>query len=684
VAWPSEISFGEYLGIGNNELDLEGSTRIGNTLYFIGSHGNSKAGADQNNREWIFSATATGTGTDTALAFTGKFNGLEAALVAWDSGNVHGKGANFFGFAASTAAGSPERNAGIGIEGLTASADGSALWIGFRSPVTGGAALNQALIVQVTNIDAVLAGTAAPVFGAPIELDLGGRGIRSIDKNADGQYLIIAGPTGNATADVTDDFRLYTWDGSTSAGHATHLVQRAVALDGLLAAGASFETIVDVPNGLNDASYVQLLQDDGGVLVGGVESKDLPTAQQHFVGNFVQIGAAVTDTTAPLLVRSSPADNATDASATPSIVLTFNEAVRAGTGSFVLSANGAPVATIAATDAQVRYEYNTVTLQPTAPLAPSTAYTLTFAPGVVVDAAGNGFAGLEGGNALDFTTAAGATIAGTTLAAGEVFFLAINTDDTDAFAFSFSKAIVAGTRISFSDRDATAAGLPATGEAALRVDRRTRTTRPAPSSPSSPARPPPAGTPPASHGSVQGSTGGLSATAETVYAFQGVDGGGLVGGIAGLGNGTAGAITAATFLASINAGGAAAGTIPASISAFAQTFSTDDAVYTGPLGGDAGALAAAARNNANYFTSDTVVSPIVANRVVFPNHAPAGADTSVTLTEDTPRSFSAADFGFTDSADDGAAHTLQAVRITTLPGAGSLTLSGAPSITDCP
>jgi len=483
---------------------------------------------------------------------------------------------------------------------------------------------------------------------------------------------------------VTDDFRLYTWDGSTSAGHATHLVQRAVALDGLLAAGASFETIVDVPNGLNDASYVQLLQDDGGVLVGGVESKDLPTAQQHFVGNFVQIGAAVTDTTAPLLVRSSPADNATDASATPSIVLTFNEAVRAGTGSFVLSANGAPVATIAATDAQVRYEYNTVTLQPTAPLAPSTAYTLTFAPGVVVDAAGNGFAGLEGGNALDFTTAAGATIAGTTLAAGEVFFLAINTDDTDAFAFSFSKAIVAGTRISFSDRDATAAGLPATGEAALRVDRRTRTTRPAPSSPSSPARPPPAGTPPASHGSVQGSTGGLSATAETVYAFQGVDGGGLVGGIAGLGNGTAGAITAATFLASINAGGAAAGTIPASISAFAQTFSTDDAVYTGPLGGDAGALAAAARNNANYFTSDTVVSPIVANRVVFPNHAPAGADTSVTLTEDTPRSFSAADFGFTDSADDGAAHTLQAVRITTLPGAGSLTLSGAPSITDCP
>ncbi len=62
-----EIGYGSFLGIGNNELDLEGSTLIGNTAYFIGSHGNSKAGADQNNREFIFSATVSGTGSSTAV-----------------------------------------------------------------------------------------------------------------------------------------------------------------------------------------------------------------------------------------------------------------------------------------------------------------------------------------------------------------------------------------------------------------------------------------------------------------------------------------------------------------------------------------------------------------------------------------------------------------------------------------
>ncbi len=565
--------------------------------------------------------------------------------------------------------GSPERNAGIGIEGLSASVDNSALWIGFRAPVTGGAALNKALIVQITNIDAVLAGAAAPVFGTSIELDLGGRGIRSIEKNAAGQYIVIAGPAGNATVDVADDFRLYTWNGSVDAnGQATSLVLRAVALDALLAGGGSFETIVQVPNSLTDSTYVQLLQDDGGVLIGGMESKDLPPAQQQFTGNFVQIGAPITDTVAPLLVRSTPADNATGASVT-TVSLTFNEPVRAGTGNFVFTSGTAPTVTIAANDLQVRYEYNGITITPTTPLQANTTYTLTLANGVVVDAAGNAYS--QAGNPVDFTTAAGATIAGTVLAAGDVFFLEINTDDTDSFAFSFVKDIVAGTRISFSDRDATVSGLPATGEAAyvwtadvnylagtiVTIQPGTLTN----------------GNPTASQGTVLGTNGGLSATAETVYAFQGRDDGSMTGGIAGLGSGTAGAITVETFLAAINAGGAAAGVIPASIADFAQTFTTDNAVFTGNVNGRTGpvaaaALAAEARNNTNFFTSDTAVSPVTANRVVFPSHAPAGTDSAVTFNEDTPQSFTATDFGFSDT-NDTPANALAAVIISTLPTA---------------
>ena len=56
------------------------------------------------------------------------------------------------------------------------------------------------------------------------------------------------------------------------------------------------------------------------------------------------------------------------------------------------------------------------------------------------------------------------------------------------------------------------------------------------------------------------------------------------------------------------------------------------------------------------------------------NEAPTGADATVTLNEDTSHILTVADFGFSD-VDAGDA--LSAVRIDTLPGAGTLTLSGA-------
>ncbi|PXW94007.1 uncharacterized protein DUF4347 [Sphaerotilus hippei] len=54
------------------------------------------------------------------------------------------------------------------------------------------------------------------------------------------------------------------------------------------------------------------------------------------------------------------------------------------------------------------------------------------------------------------------------------------------------------------------------------------------------------------------------------------------------------------------------------------------------------------------------------------NDAPVGADATITLAEDTSKVFSAADFAYTDLEN----HGLLAVKITTLPVAGALTLDG--------
>ena len=57
------------------------------------------------------------------------------------------------------------------------------------------------------------------------------------------------------------------------------------------------------------------------------------------------------------------------------------------------------------------------------------------------------------------------------------------------------------------------------------------------------------------------------------------------------------------------------------------------------------------------------------------NDAPAGTDATVTTNEDTDYTFATADFGFTDP-NDSPANALLAVKITTLPALGTLTLNG--------
>lgn len=114
------------------------------------------------------------------------------------------------------------------------------------------------------------------------------------------------------------------------------------------------------------------------------------------------------DTTAPVLNGTSPADNAANVQVDANLTLTFNEAVKAGSGSIVIrkSSDGSLVQTIAVTDAsKVTFSGNQVTIDPGANLSPETSYYVVISSGVVRDLANNPFAGVSSPATFNFATA---------------------------------------------------------------------------------------------------------------------------------------------------------------------------------------------------------------------------------------------------------------------------------------
>ena len=104
------------------------------------------------------------------------------------------------------------------------------------------------------------------------------------------------------------------------------------------------------------------------------------------------------------MLATSPSDDGTGVAVSGNISLEFSEAVRAGSGSIVISGGGT-TRTIDVTDTtQVTFSGSRMTINPAADLAPETDYTVSFRAGVVKDLAGNAFAGISAGGAFDFTT----------------------------------------------------------------------------------------------------------------------------------------------------------------------------------------------------------------------------------------------------------------------------------------
>ena len=91
---------------------------------------------------------------------------------------------------------------GLSIKGLAAAPDGSLL-TGFRNPLVAG----KALLVRLSNPGAVVKGSEKAVFGPPVLINLGGRGVRSIDRVHSG-HVNVAGPVGDLGS-----FALFGWSG---------------------------------------------------------------------------------------------------------------------------------------------------------------------------------------------------------------------------------------------------------------------------------------------------------------------------------------------------------------------------------------------------------------------------------------------------------------------------------------
>lgn len=112
------------------------------------------------------------------------------------------------------------------------------------------------------------------------------------------------------------------------------------------------------------------------------------------------------DTAAPQLQSLSPADGAAAVTVGANLVLGFNEAVRAGSGTINLyEADGTLWRSIAASDTlQLRFNGSTVTIDPAANLPASRNFYVTVSAGALADLAGNPFAGWSDAARWNFGT----------------------------------------------------------------------------------------------------------------------------------------------------------------------------------------------------------------------------------------------------------------------------------------
>jgi hypothetical protein len=254
------------------ELDLEGSARIGDLIYWIGSHSAGKEAKEAPNRRRLFAVQLKLQSDRLEVVPVGKpyktlledlfkdprydqFN-LEAASRKESKKVPNEKDPNEKG---------KNNLSGLSIEGLAANSEGELL-IGFRNPVRDG----KALVVTLKNPKEVMAGKPAR-FSAPVQLALNGMGIRSMEL-IQGQIYIVAGPPGDPKLNAagTGPLKphvLYRWSGRGSD-------QPVPMTNADL--GGSFPEALFAMN-----SRIYHLSDDGKVLMNGQACGELKRTEDR-------------------------------------------------------------------------------------------------------------------------------------------------------------------------------------------------------------------------------------------------------------------------------------------------------------------------------------------------------------------------------------------------------------------
>jgi Protein of unknown function (DUF3616) len=242
-----------------SEADLEGAARIGDRIYWIGSHGRTSRTASVDEHRWRFFATHVVATPQGPVLQAGPGRAFTGLLASWMAD------ARYEPLLRQAATQGPKEPGGLNIEGLAATPAGGLL-IGFRNPQPQGLAL----VALLHNPAAVVEQGSAPQWGAPVLLDLGGRGIRSVEGVGAG-YLISAGPAGDGSPKREPAFALYRWSGREL--DAPVMVQA-------LPRGYRFEALFWV----DERQELMLLSDDGTEAVGGRACKDrkVPAPDKSF------------------------------------------------------------------------------------------------------------------------------------------------------------------------------------------------------------------------------------------------------------------------------------------------------------------------------------------------------------------------------------------------------------------
>lgn len=255
------------------EADIEACARLGNTIFWICSHSMGKS-KFKPRRHQLFASTVSSTENKLQATVAGKPYPDLVKSLASDS--------RYQKYHFDIAANVKVDDGGLNIEGMCVW-NNTKLLIGLRSPIGKkpdcSVDTSHALLIPLENPVELL--TASPVpqpkFGDPIEIDLGGRGIRDIVYwEAKKTYVISAGG-------YTDgrNFALFTWSGEQN--------QPPVLMKGVDLYGMSPEAIIPIPGSAKNE--LLLLSDDGDEPVDGSPCKDksVPADKKSFRAHRISV-----------------------------------------------------------------------------------------------------------------------------------------------------------------------------------------------------------------------------------------------------------------------------------------------------------------------------------------------------------------------------------------------------------